>query len=138
MSDNFCFCTLALGERYRRMAIELAKDIERYAPGVKFVVLTDKPRDFSGNSNVLAFKHGQRGIFACYNDKRFVIEKALSLFDSAIHIDADSKITADVPSDLKFSPGISGCSEGIAAHLKKTRGTFQLLVQQLDERFMRR
>jgi hypothetical protein len=121
MNNNYCFCTLALGKRYRDMAGELACDIEKHAPGIKFVVLTDKPADLAGYGNVLAFKHSQQGIFSCYNDKRFVIEKALSLFNTAIHIDADSKVIAGVPSDLEFLPGISGCSEGIITHLKKTR-----------------
>lgn len=119
MNNNYCFCTLALGERYRAMAKELAKDIERHAPGVKFVVLTDKPRDFSGNSNVLAFKHSQKNAWHCGNDKRFAVLKALAFFKTAIFIDADSRIVAEVPRDISWRSGISGAHESLIKHLTK-------------------
>lgn len=105
---KFCFCTLALGTKYRGLALLLAKDIEKYSPHTSFVVLTDHPHDFSEQSNVLAFKHRQQGVKS-YHDKRFVIEKSLSLFNSCIFIDADMRILAPIPQELTWLqlPGIT-------------------------------
>lgn len=110
---KFCFCTLALGTKYCGLALLLAKDIEKYSPHTSFVVLTDHPDDFSKQSNVLAFKHRQQAV-KCYHDKRFVIEKSLSMFNSCIFIDADMRILAPVvPQEMKWLqlPGITarGC-----------------------------
>ena len=40
---NFCFCTLALGQRYRDITKELVKDLETNAPGISLVIYTEKP-----------------------------------------------------------------------------------------------
>jgi len=103
-----CFCTLALGNKYRALASLLAKDIDKYAPHTSFVILTDNPNEFSNFSQVLAFKHQQHGV-KCYHDKRFVIAQALSLFDSCIFLDADMRILASVPEDIQWlnEPGIT-------------------------------
>ena len=105
---GFCFCTLALGKIYRALASLLAEDLEKYAPDTSFIVLTDNPLDFSKYSNVIAFKHRQQSV-KCYHEKRFVIAKALSLFNSCIFIDADMRILAPLPQDLKWviEPGIA-------------------------------
>ena len=39
---DFCFCTLALRDKYRLLAQQLASDLEKYAPGTKLLVLTDE------------------------------------------------------------------------------------------------
>jgi hypothetical protein len=108
---KFCFCSLALGKKYRQLALLLAKDIEKYSPKTSFVVLTDNPSDFSKQLNVIAFKHRQTGV-GCYHDKRFVIAKALSMFNSCIFIDADMRILAPLPEEIKWlqEPGISARS----------------------------
>ena len=100
--EKFCFCTLALGKRYRLLALELAKDLEKYAPNATFLVLTDNLQDFKEAKNVLALKHQQK--LWCDNDKSFLIEEALSLFDYCICIDADMRVLAPVSSDLKWLP----------------------------------
>ncbi len=105
-SSKICFCTLALGENYRALAKVLAKDIEKYAPKTPFVVLTDKPQQFANHANVLAFKHRQQSV-GCYHDKRFVIARGLSLFDSCIFIDADMRILAPIEQELEWQPGIT-------------------------------
>ena len=104
--QEFCFGTLALGDSYRALALELAKDIEKYSPHSSFVILTDKPHYFSNQPNVLSFYHKQR--VGCYHDKKFVIEKCLSLFNCCIYIDADMRILAPVPQDMEWIqiPGI--------------------------------
>ena len=104
---NFCFCTLALGKKYRALALLLAKDIEVHSPNTYFVIFTDCPQQFSKYPHVLAFEHKQQGV-KCYHDKRFPIAKALSLFNSCIFMDSDMRILAPVK-DLQWllSPGIS-------------------------------
>ncbi|MEH2380701.1 MAG: hypothetical protein V7K27_17765 [Nostoc sp.] len=108
LESKFCFCTLALGKKYRALASLLAQDIETYSPHTSLVILTDKPQEFSKHSQVLAFQHEQQGI-KCYHDKRFVIAKALTLFNSCIFIDSDMRILAPVPEDMQWllAPGIS-------------------------------
>lgn len=104
--SNFCCCTLALGDNYCALALELAKDIERHSPEVPFVVLTNRPKYFREQSNVLAFEHHQMSL-GCYHDKRFVIAKALSLFNSCLFLDADMRILAPIPTDFSWEAGIT-------------------------------
>ncbi|WP_427161937.1 hypothetical protein ACQFX9_10400 [Aliinostoc sp. HNIBRCY26] len=105
-NNTFCCCTMALGRNYCALALELAKDIEKHSPGLSLVVLTDVPEYFQEQSNVLAFKHHQVSL-GCYHDKRFVLEKALSLFNSCLFIDADMRILAPIPLDKQWQPGIT-------------------------------
>lgn len=124
---EFCFATLALGKKYRALASLLAKDIEKYSPNTYFVVLTDYPTDFKNNPNVRAFKHRQQGV-KCWHDKRFVIAKALQMFNTCIFINADMRILGEVPADIKWLPGItarSGCS--IIKHNKNKSNAFVLI-----------
>ncbi|MCC5897158.1 MAG: hypothetical protein JJU32_04470 [Phormidium sp. BM_Day4_Bin.17] len=107
MSNSYCFCTLSVGSRYRNHAKELARDVEKYAPGIPFVILTDKPDDFSEFSSVLAFYHRLQSVKG-YHDKRLVLEKSLSLFESCIFMDADMRILSPVPDDLSWNPGLTG------------------------------
>ncbi|MCC5651819.1 hypothetical protein LC609_18715 [Nostoc sp. XA013] len=104
-----CFCTLALGERYRSHALLLAQDIEKHSPEIYLIVLTDKPQEFKKYSNVLAFKHEQQSI-GCYHDKRFVIAKAISLFNTCIFVDADIRILDKLQPEIKWLPGITAKS----------------------------
>ena len=119
--NDFCFCTLALGGRYRALARQLAEDIARLSPGTEFVILTDKPEDFAGCDNVAAFKHKQKGIYSCFNDRRFVAEKALTLHETAIHVDSDTRLVGQVPDDIAQHRQISGCSEGLIEHVSRYR-----------------
>lgn len=117
---DFCFCTLALGEKYRLLAKRLAGDIEKYSPGTSLVIYTDAPEDFQIQKNVLAFPHQSQGILYCFHDRRLVIDKALSLFRVAIHIDADTAISEPVP-EIDWQPGITsgkGKFKNILAHLE--------------------
>ncbi|HEY9768140.1 MAG TPA: hypothetical protein V6C71_06465 [Coleofasciculaceae cyanobacterium] len=107
MNKDFCFCTLAISHRYCLLAKELAADLAKYAPEKMLIVYTDQPRQFESCSNVLAFKHYQKGVHSCMNDKRLVIEKALSIFNAAIFFDADSKIIAPIDNNMTIQPGIT-------------------------------
>ncbi|NES87152.1 MAG: hypothetical protein F6K10_40810 [Moorea sp. SIO2B7] len=118
---DFCFCTLALGSSYRKMAKELASDLEKYSPGTFIYIYTDQPEEFREQKNILAFKHYQKGIQRCSNDRRLVIEKVLSKFPIAIHIDADTKLLGNIPDNLEYSPGITGCYENLIKHVSKYR-----------------
>jgi hypothetical protein len=106
---EFCFCTLALGERYREHALLLAQDIEKHSPETKLLILTDKPQEFSNYSHVLAFLHQQQSI-GCYHDKRFVIAQALLLFNTCIFLDVDIRILDKVAPNLKYLPGVTARS----------------------------
>jgi hypothetical protein len=105
---SFCFCTLALGKEYRELALLLAGDIANYAPNLPFVVLTDHPYDFHTYPHILAFKHHQKTI-GCYQDKVYVIEKALTLFNSCMFMDADMRILSPFPV-YQWQPGITARS----------------------------
>lgn len=97
---------MALGKNYCALALELAKDLEKHSPEIPLVVLTDSPKYFQAQSNVLAFPHHQVS-FGCYHDKRFAIAKAISLFHSCLFLDADMRILAPIPSNIKWLPGIT-------------------------------
>jgi hypothetical protein len=61
---DFCFATLALGKKYRYLALLLAEDLEKYSPNTSFVILTDNPREFSVRSNVRGLSVGTiKGLF---------------------------------------------------------------------------
>ncbi|MGE5659012.1 MAG: hypothetical protein ACM37W_20655 [Actinomycetota bacterium] len=130
--NDFCFCTLALGEKYRFLAQNLARDIAQYSPGTFFVILTDRPQDFKDEQNILAFEHHQQGILKCFHDRRFVIAKSLSLFRVAIHIDSDTKLVGNVP-QYQWLPGLtSGEYRNIVKHAQNQRSPHrQMLIQAL-------
>lgn len=126
-----CFCTLAIHPPYRQRARRLLAD----APGVPWVVLTDEPDDFE-DLPVRAIRHAPTGPMAsdfltrlpptgnarpAYHDKRFVLQAALEEFDSAIFMDADTRITS-VPDLPHFRPGLAVVEElqtTIADHLTR-------------------
>src|SRR6185369_6904204 len=130
---NACFCTLAIHEQYRRRARMLCGD----APTKPWIVLTDEPDDFA-DLHVTAIRHQPVGPMAidflttlpptgngrgrpAYHDKRFAIQAALQEFDTAIFVDADTRLTA-VPTLPKFRAGIAVVKEvdaNIAEHLSR-------------------
>ena len=114
------FCTLAIHPPYRRRARLLCADL----PLVPWFVLTDEPNDFA-DLGVKAIAHQPSGPMAvdylyglpsmgtgtaAYHDKRFALQAALESFDTAVYIDADSRINVDVLLP-EFSPGIAVWSE---------------------------
>lgn len=137
MADGFCFGTLAVGDRYRKHAKLLAQDIQNYAPTQRLIVLSDRPEDFQNYPQVLAVLHQLQSVKG-YHDKRFVLEKALSLFKTCVLVDADVRIIGSVFTELTWPPGITartGCSVG--KHLKnihKSRKTeiLQAAAQHLN------
>ncbi len=119
-AQQFCFCTLALGAKYRDLAKDLAADLEKFSSN-PLVILTDRPDDFDQCSNAVVFKHYQQSV-ACYHDKRYVIAKALSLYDACVFVDADMRILKDV-APIKWQPGISARScTNILRHYEPVAG----------------
>jgi len=100
-NKRFCFCTLALGQKYSKLAALLAQDIEKFSPGTTLIILTDKPEEFSHYPQVLVVEHKIQGV-KCYHDKRFAIAKSLSLFDACIFLDSDMRILAEVPEEINW------------------------------------
>jgi hypothetical protein len=136
-----CFCTLAIHAPYRRRARLLCAD----ATTVPWIVLTDEPDDFAALP-VRAIRHAPTGPMAvdylarlpptgegrgaaAYHDKRFALLAALKDFDTAIYVDADSRIAAlpppgVFPSGLAVLPVVR---KSIAEHLD-TCGSWRMPV----------
>ena len=136
-----CFCTLAIHAPYRRRARLLCAD----APTLPWVVLTDEPDDFAGLP-VRAIRHAPTGPMAvdyltrlpptgegrgaaAYHDKRFALLAALENFDTAVYLDADSRIAAlpplgVFPSGLAVLPVVR---KSVAEHLG-TCGSWRMPV----------
>jgi len=130
---NACFCTLAIHEPYRMRARRLVTD----APGVDWILFTDEPEEFA-DLPVRAIRFRPTGPMAvdfltrlpptgngrgrpAYHDKRFVLETALTEFDTAIFVDADSRIKS-IPRLPSFHPGIAVVKEvqaSIVEHLSR-------------------
>lgn len=128
-----CFCTLAIHPPYRRRAQMLLAD----APALRWIVFTDEPNDFVDPS-VRTIRYEPVGPMAidfrttlpptgngqgrpAYHDKRFVLQVALEEFETAIFIDADSRIKSP-PRLPHFRPGIAvdkGLRTSIADHLSR-------------------
>jgi hypothetical protein len=107
------------------------------APSVPWIVLTDEPDDFA-DLPVRAIRHEPTGPMAidfqtrlpplgqgrgrpAYHDKRFVLQAALEEFDTAIFVDADTRIHR-LPRLPSFRPGIAvdkALRTSIADHLQR-------------------
>ena len=145
-----CFCTLAIHAPYRQRARLLVSD----APDVTWIVLTDEPEDFAGLP-VRAIHHVPAGPMAidfltrlpattgngrgaaAYHDKRFALEAALKDHDTAIFVDADTRIKS-LPRLPTFRPGIAVVKDlraSIAEHLSRygshRRPAFEQLAMHL-------
>jgi hypothetical protein len=134
-----CFCTLAIHAPYRQRARRLCAD----APQAPWVVLTDEPADFA-DLPVRAIRHVPTGPMAidylerfaptgngrgaaAYHDKRFALQAALQDFETAIFLDADSRLGPLPPLDA-FPIGLAVVpvvTKSIAEHLE-TCGPWRL------------
>ena len=146
---NACFCTLAIHPPYRHRAQALLAD----APTLPWIVFTDEPDDFV-DLPVRAIRHAPTGPMAidfltklpptgggrgrpAYHDKRFVLQAALKEFETAIFIDADSRLKS-LPRLPNFRPGIAvdrALRVTIADHLSRygqaRMPAFELLAEEL-------
>ena len=121
LQKDICFCTFALGKPYQVMAKKLADDFVTFGRDITLLVGTDNPRTFDTYSNIWAYKHEQVSALHCYNDRRFLLEKAFTKFSTAITIDADTKLTGPLPTSFSFQPGIDAGSENLIEHMTKYR-----------------
>jgi len=143
------FCTLAVHEAYRRRARLLVGDVKE----VPWVVLTDEPREFEG-LGVRAVRHMPTGPMAldfvtrlpgtgngrggpAYHDKRFALQATLEEFETAIFVDADTRVRS-LPRLPVFRPGIAVTREvnaSIAEHLSRwgahRKSAFEKLAVEL-------
>ena len=148
-TSKVCFCTLAIHEAYRRRARLLLADV----PEVAWVVLTDEPGEFE-ELGVRAIRHVPTGPMAidfmtrmspmgngrgrpAYHDKRFALQAALEGVETAIFVDADTRMRS-LPRLPGFGPGIAVTKEvnaSIAEHLTRygshRRSAFEKLAVQL-------
>lgn len=121
------------------------------AKGVPWIVLTDEPGDFEGLP-VQTVHHAPTGPMAidfltklpptgtgrpAYHDKRFVLQAALREFETAIFVDADTRINS-LPQLPRFPPGIAvtrAVEANIAEHLSRwgtqRRPAFEQLAEHL-------
>ena len=138
---SVCFCTLAIHAPYRRRAHLLCDD----AKTAPWIVLTDVPEEFE-DLPVRAIRHAPTGPMAvdylerlqptgegrgaaAYHDKRFALLAALEGFETAIYVDADSRIAALPPFDV-FKPGLAVhplVRKSVADHLE-TCGSWRMPV----------
>jgi hypothetical protein len=123
VSQDFCFCTLAVGSRYRAHAELLAQDLQQYAPTIPLLVLTDRPQQFAPYPQVIAIKHFLQSVKG-YHDKRLVLQAASDRYEICTFLDADVRILGPVSlaAMLEFPPGLTarfGC--GILKHNQHTK-----------------
>lgn len=142
---TICFCTLAINAPYRQRARLLCADV----PTVPWILLTDNPGDFA-DLPVQAIRHmptgpmaaehlahpeylahlpppGEHQGSAAYHDKRFAILAALQEHETAIYVDADSRIS-EIPRLGVFPSGLAVLpilEESVAEHLA-TCGSWRL------------
>lgn len=129
MQEPYCFCTLAVGDRYRQHAALLAQDLLQYAPQVPLLLLSDQPDDFQAFSNVQAILHHLQSVKGYY-DKRFVLMAALERFESCLFVDADVRVLGPLPEQMGFLPGIVaryGCGTIKHNSESKVRPAFELI-----------
>ncbi len=138
-SSDVCLCTLAINAPYRQRARLLCAD----ASDSDWVVVTDAPADFSDlgvrtvhrePSGPMAADYlarlpptGESRGAAAYHDKRFAVQAALERHDTAIFLDADSRIDG-LPQMRSFRPGLAVLPvvrKSIADHLQ-TVGSWRL------------
>lgn len=144
-----CFCTLAIHAIYRERARLLCEDLA----GAPLIILTDEPADFA-DLPVRAIRHAPTGPMAAdylarlpatgnnqgaaaYHDKRFAIQAALRDFDTAIFLDADSRVEG-VPRFPGYPAGVAVTTvvrNTIAGHLETCgswrRAAFEELARDL-------
>lgn len=135
-AGRVAFCTMAIHAPYRTRARALC----RGSLPAPWVVLTDDPTDFADlpvrtvahqPTGPMAIDYVERGIAtgdangaAAYHDKRFALRAALDAFDTAVFLDADSRVAAlppiaSYPAGLVVLPVVR---TSIAGHLRTCGG----------------
>lgn len=127
-SEKFCFCTLAVGDRYRAHVKMLAQDIQTHMPSTTLCILSDQPEQFKNFPHVLVFKHHLQSVKG-YHDKRFVLEKALSLFESCMFLDSDVRLLGPLVEEMNWSPGITArAGTDLVKHIQNIKNPKEIEV----------
>lgn len=127
-SEKFCFCTLAVGDRYRAHVKMLAQDIQTHMPSTTLCILSDQPEQFKNFPHVLVFKHHLQSVKG-YHDKRFVLEKALSLFESYMFLDSDVRLLGPLVEEMNWSPGITArAGTDLVKHIQNIKNPKEIEV----------
>jgi hypothetical protein len=134
-TKDFCFCTLAVGDRYRTHAHLLAQDIQQHMPDATLCLLSDQPQEFNEFPQVMAFEHHLQSVKG-YHDKRFILAKSLSLFENCIFVDADVRVLGSIVQDLNVYPGITArAGTNLSKHIgnMKNRQEISIIEQALQK-----
>ena len=83
--NNFAFCTITHGEKYKRLGDTIINQMTDM--GYHFYVLTDNPSHYDERKNVHVIPHTHS--YFSYHQKRFVAQACLNDFSTAIFLDAD-------------------------------------------------
>ena len=104
--NEICYTTIAIGHEYNLHARKLAEDISHLSPNISIVILTDRPKFFIDNSNVIPIRHRviSAGIF---HDKLYCIEKSLEYFKCCIFLDADCRLISNMACSRAWKPGLT-------------------------------
>jgi GR25 family glycosyltransferase involved in LPS biosynthesis len=86
--QNYIFSTLAIGESWNNLALNLALDLKYF--NQKLLVVTNDPKKYENIDNVITHEHNPK-IFS-FNDKIICFEKGLEIEDCVIVADCDSRI----------------------------------------------
>jgi hypothetical protein len=126
-NQEFCFCALSLGATYRKLAVDLADNLKKVAPGTKLVLVTDKAQEFDGIDSIIALQHHHTFGYRPYNDKIFAIEAALQRFPIAFQMDVDATFNQNIETQLSvnWQPGISARFEPMLTRSRSRKKTWE-------------
>ncbi|MEG4425843.1 hypothetical protein QUA46_20090 [Microcoleus sp. MON2_D6] len=106
----------------------LAQDIQTHMPSTTLCILSDQPEQFKNFPHVLVFKHHLQSVKG-YHDKRFVLEKALSLFESCMFLDSDVRLLGPLVEEMNWSPGITArAGTDLVKHIQNIKNPKEIEV----------
>ena len=98
--SNFAFCTLTVGEEYRKFSKTLIKQVTDL--GHKIFVMTDIPSYYETHENVVIIPYTKK--YFSFHEKRNIVRECLKHYETAIFLDADV-VLKDI-NDLSFMENI--------------------------------
>ncbi len=128
--NKICYTTLALGYEYNSHALKLCEDAHRLSPGTPVVVLTDRPRLFINNPNVITVKHRIQSV-GIFHDKLCCIEASLKRFQCCIFLDADCRLMSDMANSRQWKPGLTAkVLWGLGTHIQPKKVSESAIKRQ--------
>jgi len=83
--NNFAFCTIVYGEKYRKLSEKLITQIIEF--GHTIYVLTDKPELLPENKQVIKIQYTKK--YFSFHEKLVVVRECLKTYETAIFLDSD-------------------------------------------------